>query len=57
MPWYVLLIIALVSLAVVAGALVSVGLKAWRLAKHGAAVAEDFVAAAPAQELPAPAAP
>ncbi len=38
MPWYVLLVVALVSLAVVLGALVHVGLKAWRLAKHGAAV-------------------
>jgi hypothetical protein len=38
MPWYVLLIVALVSLAVVVGALVSVALKGWRLAKHGMAV-------------------
>jgi len=38
MPWYALLIIALASLAVVVGALVSVGLKGWRLAKHGARV-------------------
>ena len=38
MPWYVLLIVALASLAVVLGALVYVGRKAWRLAKHGAAV-------------------
>jgi uncharacterized protein YoxC len=38
MPWYVLLIIALASLAVVIGALAYVGVKAWRLVKHGAAV-------------------
>ena len=38
MPWYVLLIVALASLAVIIGALVYVGLKAWRLAKHGTAV-------------------
>jgi hypothetical protein len=38
MPWYALLIVALASLAVIIGALVYVGLKAWRLAKHGAAV-------------------
>jgi hypothetical protein len=38
MPWYALLIIALASLAVVIGGLAYVGLKAWRLAKHGAAV-------------------
>jgi uncharacterized protein YoxC len=38
MPWYALLIVALASLAVIAAALVYVGLKAWRLAKHGAAV-------------------
>jgi hypothetical protein len=38
MPWYVLLIVALASLAVVIGGLAYVGLKAWRLAKHGAAV-------------------
>ena len=38
MPWYALLIVALASLAVVIGALVYVGLKGWRLAKHGAAV-------------------
>ena len=38
MPWYVLLIVALASLAVIIGGLVFVGLKAWRLAKHGAAV-------------------
>jgi uncharacterized protein YoxC len=39
MPWYVVLIIALVSLAFVLAVLVSVGLKAWRLAKRAAAVA------------------
>ena len=39
MPWYVILIVALASLAVAIGALVWVALKAWRLAKHGAAVA------------------
>jgi hypothetical protein len=38
-PWYVILIIALASLAVVVGGLVWLALKAWRLAKHGAAVA------------------
>ena len=38
MPWYVLLIVALVSLAVIIGALVYVALKGWRLAKHGMAV-------------------
>jgi hypothetical protein len=38
MPWYVLLIVALVSLAVIVGALVYVALKGWRLAKHGMAV-------------------
>jgi hypothetical protein len=38
MPWYVLLIVALASLALVIGVLAWVGLKAWRLARHGAAV-------------------
>jgi uncharacterized protein YoxC len=38
MPWYALLIVALASLAVIVGGLAYVGLKAWRLAKHGAAV-------------------
>ena len=38
MPWYALLIVALASLAVVVGGLAYVGLKAWRLAKHGTAV-------------------
>jgi hypothetical protein len=38
MPWYVLLIIALVGLAVILGALASVVLRGWRLAKHGMAV-------------------
>lgn len=38
MPWYVLLIVALASLAVVVAALVSVVLKGWRLARHGMAV-------------------
>jgi uncharacterized protein YoxC len=38
MPWYVVLIIALASIAFVFAVLVSVGLKAWRLAKHAAAV-------------------
>ena len=42
MPWYALLIVALASLAVVVGALVSVGLKGWRLAKHGAAVSKHI---------------
>jgi uncharacterized protein YoxC len=38
MPWYVLLIIALASIAFVLAVLIHVALKAWRLAKHGAAV-------------------
>jgi uncharacterized protein YoxC len=38
MPWYVLLIIALASIGLVLAVLVHVALKAWRLAKHGAAV-------------------
>ncbi len=38
MPWYVILIVALASLAVVIGGLAWIALKAWRLAKHGAAV-------------------
>jgi hypothetical protein len=38
MPWYVLLIIALASLALVSAMLAWVGLKGWRLAKHGMAV-------------------
>jgi uncharacterized protein YoxC len=38
MPWYALLIVALASVAFVLAVLASVGLKAWRLAKHGAAV-------------------
>ena len=38
MPWYVVLIIALASIAFVLAVLVTVGLKAWRLAKHAAAV-------------------
>lgn len=40
MPWYVLLIIALVSLAIVVGTLALVGLKAWRLVKHATAVSK-----------------
>ena len=40
MPWYALLIVALASLAVVVGALVVVGLKGWRLAKHGDSVSK-----------------
>ena len=39
MPWYVILIVALASLAVVIAGLAWLALKAWRLAKHGAAVA------------------
>ena len=39
MPWYVLLIVALASIAVVIAGLAWLALKAWRLAKHGAAVA------------------
>jgi uncharacterized protein YoxC len=38
MPWYVVLIIALVSIAFVLVVLALVGRKAWRLAKHAAAV-------------------
>jgi hypothetical protein len=38
MPWYVLLIIALASLALVLAMLIRVGLIGWRLAKHGMAV-------------------
>jgi uncharacterized protein YoxC len=38
MPWYVVLIIALLSIAFVIAVLVRVGLTAWRLAKHAAAV-------------------
>jgi len=38
MPWYVVLIIALVSIAFVLVVLALVARKAWRLAKHGAAV-------------------
>jgi cell division protein FtsB len=38
MPWYVLLIIALASLALVIAMLAWLALKAWRLAKHGVAV-------------------
>ncbi len=38
MPWYVLLIVALASLAVIIGALAYAALKGWRLAKHGMAV-------------------
>jgi hypothetical protein len=38
MPWYALLIVALASLAVVIGGCVYLGLKGWRLVKHGAAV-------------------
>jgi uncharacterized protein YoxC len=38
MPWYVLLIVALASIAFVLAVLVSVGLKGWRVAKHAAGV-------------------
>ncbi len=38
MPWYVLLIIALASAGLVLGMLAWVGLRAWRLARHGMAV-------------------
>ncbi len=40
MPWQALLIIALASLAVIVGSLAYVGLKGWRLAKHGMAVSK-----------------
>jgi len=40
MPWYALLIVAVASLATICGALVYVGLKGWRLAKHGMAVSK-----------------
>jgi methyl-accepting chemotaxis protein len=46
MPWYALLIVALASLAVVVGALVSAGLKGWRLAKHGASVSKRIASLA-----------
>ena len=39
MPWYVILIVALASLAVGIAGLARLAHKAWRLAKHGAAVA------------------
>jgi hypothetical protein len=38
MPWYVLLIVALASLAIVIGFVAWLALKGWRLAKHGMAV-------------------
>ncbi|NLE22508.1 MAG: hypothetical protein GX624_06990 [Actinobacteria bacterium] len=38
MPWYVLLIIALAGVGLVLAMVVRVGLKAWRLARHGMAV-------------------
>jgi uncharacterized protein YoxC len=38
MPWYVVLIIALASIAFVLAVLVRTGLKAWRVAKHAAGV-------------------
>jgi uncharacterized protein YoxC len=38
MPWYVVLIVALASLAFVLALLVRLGLKGWRVAKHAAAV-------------------
>jgi hypothetical protein len=38
MPWYVVLIIALVSIAFVLAVLIGVALRGWRLAKHAAAV-------------------
>jgi uncharacterized protein YoxC len=38
MPWYVLLIIALICIAVVLAFLVWLGMKGWRVAKHAAAV-------------------
>jgi uncharacterized protein YoxC len=40
MPWYVLLIIALASIAFVLVVLASVGLKGWRVAKHAAGVSK-----------------
>ena len=40
MPWYVLLIIALASLAVAIGGIVYMGLKGWRLAKRGASISK-----------------
>ncbi|MGE5229690.1 MAG: hypothetical protein ACM3MJ_08220 [Deltaproteobacteria bacterium] len=40
MPWYVLLTIALASLALVIAMLVWLGRIGWRLAKHGAAVSQ-----------------
>ena len=41
MPWYALLIVALVSLAIVIGGFAFMGLKAWRLFKHGMRVSRD----------------
>jgi uncharacterized protein YoxC len=38
MPWYVVLIIALVSIVFVLAVLARTGLTAWRVAKHAAAV-------------------
>ncbi len=38
MPWYVVLIIALVSIAFVLAVLASVALRGWRVAKHAASV-------------------
>jgi uncharacterized protein YoxC len=40
MPWYAVLIVALVSIAFVLAVLVSVGLKGWRVAKHAAQVSK-----------------
>jgi hypothetical protein len=38
MPWYALLIIGLVSLAIVIGGFAYMGLKGWRLAKKGMSI-------------------
>jgi uncharacterized protein HemX len=40
MPWYVLLIIALVSLAIIVVGFAYVGLKAWRLARRGSSISK-----------------
>jgi hypothetical protein len=42
MPWYVLLIIALVGLAVIIGGFAYVGLKGWRLAKRGMSISRHL---------------
>lgn len=43
MNWVILLIIGLASLALIVGGFAYVGLKAWRLAKHGLRVSKDVM--------------